>query len=110
MPTPPMVLSNTATASRSHEVVESVAAALAVLELNEVTTRPAFLHRGGSTAQAADPFPVGDMDPIKLFDDHLAAGSKALAAGGNGHYGAVPKRTVRETPTWKPSIFLVRRG
>jgi hypothetical protein len=63
-----MVLSSTATASRSQEVAESVAAALAALGLNEVTTRPAFLGCGGSTAQARDPFPAGDMGPIKLFD------------------------------------------
>jgi hypothetical protein len=74
MPTPPMVLSSTATASRSQDVAESVAAALAVLEFKEVTTRPAFLGSGRSTAQARDPIPAGDMDPIKLFDGRPVSG------------------------------------
>jgi hypothetical protein len=75
MPTPPMALSTTATASRSQATPESVAAALAVLEFNEVTTTdPAFPESGRSTARAHDPFPAMAMDPIKFFDVQSACG------------------------------------
>jgi hypothetical protein len=64
-----MVLNSTATASRSQDVAESVAAALAALVSMVLTMKnPAFPEHGRSTAQARDPLHAGDIDPINLFD------------------------------------------